>query len=196
MKISSKYCTFVMDTLIKKFENNIDHDKKISHDALSNEIKSLAEKPAFVTKFLEKIKLSIDISDLELVFPPAIQSGGIYDLEIFCGSNKNILSSDVILVKVGTRYKDYNSIIVRSFMIDSDKSQQINYKHLYDAFQYMVSLMTEGIRMSDIYEKVVDFVKTKDEKLVAKLPESFGYGVRFLFNKDWIRDKEFLSNYK
>jgi nucleosome binding factor SPN SPT16 subunit len=166
-----------MHSLIKKFENNIDLDNNISHDELSNEIKSLAEKPVFVKKFLEKSKLNVDLGDLELVFPPSIQSGGNYDLEILCGSNKNHLSSDVILLKVGTRYKDYNSIIVRSFMIDSDKSQQINYKYLLEAFQFMISLMIEGQIMNEIYEKIVDFVKNKDANLVSKLPESFGYGV-------------------
>ena len=183
LKISSKYCTYIMDTLTKKFENVIDQDKKITHEALSNDIKSLAEKPVFIQKFLEKSKISVDIGDLELLFPPAIQSGGNYDLEILGVSNKNILSSDVILLKVGTRYKDYNSIIVRSFMIDSDKSQQMNYTNLLDAFLYMVTLMHEGIIISEIYEKVSEFVRAKDQNLVQKLPESFGHGVFFYINK-------------
>ena len=81
-------------------------------------------------------------------------------------------------------------------MIDSDKSQQVNYKHLLDSFQYMVSLMNEGNRMNDIYDKVYDFVKSKDENLLSKLPDSFGYGVRVLFNLDWLRNKELLPDYK
>lgn len=177
LKISSRYCTYVMDTLIKKFENTIDQDKKLTHESLSYEIKGLAEKPPFVKKFLERSKVPAELGDLELVFSPSIQSGGNYDLDILSGSNKNNLSSDVILLKVGTRYKDYNSIIVRSFMIDSDKTQQQNYKILLESFNLMVSLMKEGSRMCDVYQKVVDFLKSKDENLVSKLPDNFGYGV-------------------
>jgi nucleosome binding factor SPN SPT16 subunit len=182
LKISSKYCTYVMDNLIKKFENTIDQDEKVTHEGLSNEIKGLAEKPHFVKKFLDKTKINAELGDLELVFSPAIQSGGNYDLDILCGSNKNNLSSDVILIKVGTRYKDYNSIIVRSFMIDSDKTQQQNYRVLLESFNYMVSLMTEGAKMCEIYQKVVDFIKSKDENLVHRMPENFGYGVNYILN--------------
>ena len=181
LKVSSKYCTYIMDTLTKKFENVIDQDKTISHEALSNDIKALAEKPVFIQKFLEKSKLTVEIGDLELLFPPAIQSGGNYDLEILCASNKNNLSSDVILLKVGTRYKDYNSIIVRSFMIDSDKSQQLNYVNLYEAFLYMITLMHEGEKINEIYDKVSEFVRKKDPSLVQKLPESFGHGVYYIY---------------
>lgn len=63
-------------------------------------------------------------------------------------------------------------------MIDSDKQQQIIYKHLFDSFQYLVSLLIDGAKMNDVYLKVIDFVQKLNPDLVKALPDNFGNGVK------------------
>lgn len=121
MKISSKYSCFIMESLIKKFETIVDQDKKVTHDALSNEMLSLTEKPQFLKKFIEKIKQNVDDKGFSLMFNPIIQSGGKYDISHVCTNNNDLLSSDIVVLKVGANYKDYKTMLTRTFMIDSDK---------------------------------------------------------------------------
>jgi hypothetical protein len=42
--------------------------------------------------------------------------------------------------------------------------------------------MNEGAKMCEVYQKVVDMIKSKDENLVQRLPDNFGYGVNYIFN--------------
>jgi nucleosome binding factor SPN SPT16 subunit len=179
LRIASKYACFIMENLNKKFENIIDDDKKVSHSTIANDIRALTDKPAFQNKFREKYKISkeADFTNLEITSFPIIQSGGNYDLKPLCHNDDKHLSSDVIICKVNTRFKDYNSNLIRTFMIDADKSQQNNYKILYEAFNFLVSSIVEGVKISSIYEKVVDFIISKDPSLEASLPENFGFGI-------------------
>lgn len=123
LKVSGKFACTLMGRLIKNFESIIDDDKKVTHKSLSNQIKSLVEDNLnFRKQFKEKNKLTnVDIELLEMFLPPVIQSGGNYDLNYMCTIDDNNLSSDVLICKIGVRYKDYNSHLTRTYMIDSDK---------------------------------------------------------------------------
>ena len=179
IKIASKYACFIMENLNRRFENIIDEDKKVPHSTIANEIKGLTEKPQFQNKFKEKSKLqnNIELPNLEISSHPIIQSGGNYSLSPLSPNDNNNLSSDVIICKVNSRYKDYNSNIIRTFMIDSDKTQQNYYKILYEAFNHLISQMQEGVLISQLYEKVFDFIISKDASLKDHIPDNFGNGI-------------------
>jgi nucleosome binding factor SPN SPT16 subunit len=179
IKTASKYACFIMENLNRRFENIIDDDKKVAHSAIANEIKGLTEKPQFQNKFKDKYKMGndVDLSNLEISSHPIIQSGGNYSLSPLSPNDNKNLSSDVIICKVNSRYKDYNANIIRTFMIDSDKSQQNNYKILYEAFNYLINQMQEGVLISQLYENVYDFIISKDASLKNNLPDNFGNGI-------------------
>jgi nucleosome binding factor SPN SPT16 subunit len=178
IKVASKYACFIMDVMIKKFENIIDENKKITHENFATEIKTTTEKPGFTTKFKEKSGLiSVNTSMLEVSSNPVIQSGGNYNPQVYCPNDTNRLTSDVIICKVNTRYKDYNANIVRTCMIDADKQQQNYYKILSEAFNHLVTQLTEGNKLSAVYKSTVDFILKKDSNLKANLPDNFGYGI-------------------
>jgi len=123
LKVSGKFACSLMSKLIKNFESIIDDEKTVSHKTISNQIKALIEDNLnFKKQFKEKNKLNnVDVDQLEIIFPPIIQSGGNYDMKYSCSIDDNNLSSDVIICKIGVRYKDYNTLVTRSYMIDSDK---------------------------------------------------------------------------
>lgn len=167
-----------MDYVIKMFENAIDREIATTHNKISTDIKNLTDKPIFTTKFKEKENLSnIDLNLLEMGSLPVIQSGGCYNLDPIGISDNKKLSSDVIICKVNSRYKDYNSFIIRSFMIDAQNSQQTKYKILYEAFNFLVSKLTEGITLSEVYKKTYDFIIEKDQNLKDNISNNFGCSI-------------------
>jgi len=178
IQISSKYSCYIMDYVIKMFENAVDQEISTTHSKLANDIKALTDKPIFNTKFKEKEHLQkIDNSLLEIGGLPVIQSGGNYDLNPFSSSDNKKLSSDVIICKVHSRYKDYNSFIIRSFMIDAQSSQQTNYKILYEAFNFIISKLVDSAVLSDVYKQTFDFIMEKDRNLKNNIGDNFGFSI-------------------
>jgi len=193
--ISSKYSCYIMDYVIKMFENSIDQEISTTHSKLSNDIKNLTEKPIFNNKFKVKEHLqNIDLSLLEIGGLPVVQSGGNYDLNPFSTSDNKKLSSDVIICKVHSRYKDYNSFVIRSFMIDAQNSQQTKYKILFEAFNFLISKLVDGAVLSDVYKQTFDFIVDKDHDIKDNLPENFGFSVGLDTQNDTIKIK--AGNYK
>lgn len=182
INIASKYSCYLLDFLNKEFENDVEEEKSITHEKISSEIKKLIEKDNFNKKFVEKnSKLKVDQSLLEVKNLPIIQSGGKYTWDPFKASDTNKLSSDIIICKTFASYKEYNSQVIRTFMIDSDKTQQTQYKILLAAFDKTISLLKEGVKnkttFSDIYSQIKEFIISKDANLENCIPECMGYGV-------------------
>jgi len=178
LTISSKYSCHIMEYVIKMFENAIDQEIPTSHQKIANDIKNYTEKTAFITKFKDKEKLqNLEPSLLEIGSLPVIQSGGNYFVDPFGSSDSKKLSSDVIICKVNSRYKDYNSLLIRSFMIDAQNSQQTKYKILFEAYNFLISKLVDGNVLGKIYQETIDFICEKDENLKDKLPENFGFSI-------------------
>ena len=182
INISSRYSCYLLEYLNKEFENDVEDEKSITHEKISAEIKKLIDKESFVKKFADKNqKLKVDPLLFEIKFLPVIQSGGKYTWDPFKSSDTNKLTSDIIICKSFATYKEYNSQVIRTFMIDSDKAQQQQYKILLAAFDKMILLLKEGTKkeltFGDIYTQIKDFIIEKDENLSNCIPESMGYGI-------------------
>ena len=192
INISSKYSCYLLDYLNKEFENDVEEEKTITHEKITGEIKKLSEKESFNTKFANKYKA--EPSNIELKYYPVIQSGGKYTWDPFILSDSNKLSSDIIICKAFATYKEYNSQVIRTFMIDSDKTQQTQYKILLAAFEKMVSLLKEGVKngttFGEIYQQIKEFIISKDENLKNCIPECMGYGVGIELSNESLRITE------
>ena len=77
--------------------------------------------------------------DAELEFCFVDDGSHDHTLDILKESDSNLLSSDIIICKAFATYKDYNSQVIRTFMIDSNKSQQNQYKILLTAFDKILN---------------------------------------------------------
>ena len=168
MNISSKFSCYLLDFLNKEFENDVEEEKSVTHMKISSEVKKMYDDEkdnTFKKKFVNKYsKYKIDYHLLEIKNTPVIQSGGNYTLDILKESDSNLLSSDIIICKAFATYKDYNSQVIRTFMIDSNKAQQNQYKILLTAFD-------------KILNSIKDFIISKDEKKKNCVPECLGYGL-------------------
>ena len=182
INISSRFSCYILDYLNKEFENDVEEEKTIKHMKISEEVKKIYEKDNFKKKFKEKYsRFNIDPTLIEVKNSPVIQSGGNYTLDCYKESDSNELSSDIIICKVFATYKDYNSQVIRTFMIDSDKARQNQYKILLAAFDKILVSLKEGPKnkktLGDIYKEIKDFIISKDESLKNSIPECLGYGI-------------------
>ena len=130
MKISAKYSVFILKALVKKFEVVVDKDTKISNLGLSSSIKEMTDKQIFKDKFKEKYKGQLDMSNydeanLVLAYDPICESGHSFNYGFTGSSNDERLNQSIITFKSSSKYKDINSCLIRTYMIDSDKNSRI-----------------------------------------------------------------------
>lgn len=101
----------------------IDEEKKISHEALGKRVENQIEEEEWFKK--KDLKLGSDFAPAQLdwAYGPAIQSGGKYDIKIpgEPENDKNNLHSGVIVASMGFRYKNWSSVVGRTYMIDPNK---------------------------------------------------------------------------
>ena len=114
-----------------------------------------------------------------------------YTLDILKESDSNLLSSDIIICKAFATYKDYNSQVIRTFMIDSNKAQQNQYKILLTAFDKILNSIKDAAKnnktLGDVYNEIKDFIISKDETLKNCVPECFGYGIGLETSNEYLR---------
>ena len=182
INISSKFACYILSYLNKEFENDVEGENKVTHKDISSAVKKMYEKEAFKKKFIEKnSKYKISSQSIEIKYPPVIQSGGNYSLDCFQESDSTELSSDIIICKAFALYKDYNAQVIRTFMINSEKAQQNQYKILLAAFDQILRTLKEGAKnqttLGEIYKEIKEFIISRDENLKNCIPQSFGYGI-------------------
>ena len=195
MNISSKFSCYLLDFLNKEFENDVEEEKSVTHMKISSEVKKMYDDEkdnTFKKKFVNKYsKYKIDYRLLEIKNTPVIQSGGNYTLDILKESDSNLLSSDIIICKAFATYKDYNSQVIRTFMIDSNKAQQNQYKILLTAFDKILNSIKDAAKnnktLGDVYNEIKDFIISKDETLKNCVPECFGYGIGLETSNEYLR---------
>ena len=182
INIASRFSCYILEHLNKEFEVDVDEEKTVTHKKISEDIKKMTDKDSFKKKFVDKnSKYKISSQFLEIKNSPVIQSGGNYTLDINVPSDTNVLCSDVIICKASSSYKDYNGQVVRTFMIDSRKSQHDQYKILLAAFDKLLKLLKEAANtektFGSIYQEIREYIISKDENLKNCIPECFGYGI-------------------
>ena len=185
IQIASKYSGLLLEYMNQKFETIIDDEKQISHSQISKDITTSFSKPNFQKKIKEKLKNpKIELSNFEIETNPIIQSGGHYNTSIRCDNDNTKLSSDVIICKANAKYLEYHGSIIRTFMIDATKDQQMKYKILYESFISLIDSLTDGKRLNDIYTAVKNEIVSKDNSLEAHIPASFGTSIGLELNDD------------
>lgn len=180
IKIASKYCGFVANCTLKKIEKVTVDDKKMSNLAISKSIQDLVKKEQFFSKFRETSKLNnVNSDDLEICDScPIVQSGKLYDYDFSKPSTPDELNERIIVIKSMTKYSEYFSKVVRTYMIDSDEVQVKNYKILLEALENMIKVLIKpGVKLNEVYSKTVNFIRERNSDIVPNILDIMGYGV-------------------
>lgn len=165
-KIFSKY---LKDQII----NIIDGEKKVKHAKLSEGVEQAVNDSKYVS--------SGDKALVEICYPAIVQSGGNYSLKFSATSDKNNLHFGTIICALGFRYKNYCSNLVRTLMVDPAEQMQTNYKFLLSLEEELIDSLREGVKLSDVYDKIKQKCQSERPDLVDKLTPNFGFliGIEF-----------------
>eukprot|EP00535_Pseudo-nitzschia_heimii_P005464 CAMPEP_0197184124 /NCGR_PEP_ID=MMETSP1423-20130617/9230_1 /TAXON_ID=476441 /ORGANISM="Pseudo-nitzschia heimii, Strain UNC1101" /LENGTH=1058 /DNA_ID=CAMNT_0042634865 /DNA_START=170 /DNA_END=3342 /DNA_ORIENTATION=+ len=170
MKKSSVLSNKVMKHgFVKRLEDIIEEETKITNEAFSSEIEAIIEDP-------NKIKLNVPTDDVQPCYFPIVQSGGKYELKVSAQSTSESLVHDIIVVSLGARYKLYCSNIARTFLVDPPKKVSKTYETLLEVQEACLAAMQPGKPLKSVYKAAVGFLKKNGhEDLVEKLPRNLGF---------------------
>lgn len=96
----------------------VDGDRKVRHEKLAEGVEKAASDKKYVS--------GIDTAQVEMCYPPIIQSGGHYSLKFSAVTDKNHLHFGTIICCLGARYKSYCSNVVRTFLVNPAPKQEVH----------------------------------------------------------------------
>lgn len=170
-EITSKiYSKHLKDQIV----NIIDGEKKVRHSKLSEQV----EQSVNDSKFIQ----SSDKALIEICYPAIIQSGGNYSLKFSAQSDKNNLHFlGTIICMLGYRYKNYCSNIVRTLMVEPTEKMQENYKYLLTLEEMLIEEIKDGVKLSELYEKIKSKCVSDRPDLAEKITPNMGFltGIEF-----------------
>lgn len=182
MRSSSKACVALMHPyFLDEMSNILDADKKVKHSALAAKVEEKLDDNKFwkVVELPNKQKLPTDFDpdQLDWTLGPVVQSGGKFDLKWGTEVNQDNLHPGTIVAALGLRYKTYCSAIARTFLVDPNKVQESNYRHLYALHNLILKEIRDGVTVKDVYSKALSFIKSKKPELEKYFLKNIGYGI-------------------
>lgn len=188
MRTASKACVALMNPyFLDEMSNILDAEKKVKHSALADKVDKKLDDDKFwkTVQLPSKAKLPADLdpTQLDWILGPAIQSGGKFDLRFASDANDDNLHPGIIVAAMGLRYKSYCSSIARTYLVDPNKSQENNYKLLYQIHNTVVKEIRDGVTVKDVYAKALSIVKSKAPEMEKHFLKNVGWGVG-LENRD------------
>ncbi|XP_070506841.1 FACT complex subunit spt16 isoform X3 [Chironomus tepperi] len=172
-----KACLVTVDVFNKYLKDHImeiiDADKKVKHSKLAEGVEQALTDKKYVS--------GVDMSQLDMCYPPIIQSGGSYSLKFSAVSDKNHLHFGAIVCSLGVRYKSYCSNIVRTLLVNPSEKLQDQYNFLVNLEEEMLKVLVPGKKLSDVYEVGMQYAKKENPSLVDKLTKTFGFAMGLEF---------------
>ncbi|KAJ0180339.1 hypothetical protein K1T71_003743 [Dendrolimus kikuchii] len=177
-----KACLVTVDVFTKYLKDQImeiiDSDKKVKHSKLAEGVEAAISDKKYVT--------GVDTSQVDMCYPPIIQSGGNYSLKFSAVSDKNHLHFGAILCSLGARYKSYCSNIVRTLLVNPTDEIQSNYNFLLNLEEEVMKSLVAGAKLSAVYEAGMALAKKEKPSLVDNLTKNFGFATGIEFRESSI----------
>ena len=175
---ASKACTsLIAEFFVEEMSEVLDEEKKVTHKQLSDRIDKKIDDRNFFINSKSKLPADFDAEQLEWVYGPTIQSGGNYDLKLTALSDDNNLHAGTIIAGLGLRYKNYCSMVARSYLVDPNKSQESNYKLLLSIHNAVITEAQEGVAVKDLYNKALGIIRTKKPDMEKHFLKNVGGGI-------------------
>lgn len=153
----------------------VDADEKVRHSKLAESVEKAIEEKKYLG--------GADPSTVEMCYPPIIQSGGNYSLKFSVVSDKNHMHFGAITCAMGIRYKSYCSNLVRTLMVDPPQEMQDNYNFLLQVEEELLKQLKHGVKISDAYNAVLEYVKKEKSDLIPKLTKNLGFAMGIEFRE-------------
>jgi nucleosome binding factor SPN SPT16 subunit len=190
-EIAARAMTKVFESKMSKI---IDASKKTPHKDLAQSVErailepSTYDMPVSVVAFLVSTRplsrvliltlvqtLNKDV--IEVAFTPIIQSGGNYNLKLSAESDDKILSSGVIICRLGARFQSYCGFAGRTFFINPTPTQKANYKLVLELHAEVLRLLRPGTSIKAVFGGVQALLERSKPELKDKLHRPLGHGM-------------------
>jgi len=162
---------------VEEMSEILDGEKKVTHKELAERIDKKIDDAKFFQNLKSKLPADFDASQLDWIYGPLVQSGGIYDLKLTAQSDTNALHAGTIIAGLGLRYKSYCSIVARTYLVDPNESQESNYKLLLSIHEAVMKDAREGVPVKDLYNKALGIIKTKKPEMEKHFLKVAGGGI-------------------
>ena len=178
MRNASRACTGLLtEYFVEEMSEILDEEKKVTHEQLANKVENKIDDPKFFTNLKSKLPSDFDAGQLDWVYGPVIQSGGGYDMKLTARSDDKPLHAGTIIAGLGLRYKSYNSLVARTYMVDPNDSQEENYKLLTSVHQAIIKQAKEGVAINELYKKAIGTIRSKNPELEKHFIKTAGGGI-------------------
>lgn len=164
--------------VVPRMEDIVDKERKVKHAKLSEMTEEVITEP-------QKANIRLKAENVDIAYPPSFQSGGNYDLKYYSAlPDDSTLHDGVVLVSLGTRYSQYCANVGRTYLFNSTKKQEAEYKALLAAHDAAIRALVPGARMSAALEAAVESLKASgQQEMVAKMGKTLGAGIGLDFRE-------------
>ena len=178
MRDASRACTGLLtEYFVEEMSDILDKDQKVTHKQLADKVDGKLDDTKFFRDLKTKLPADFDAVQLDWIYGPVVQSGGIYDLKITAQPDDKILHAGTIIAGLGLKYKSYCSIVARTYLVDPNESQEANYKLLMNIHEAIIKEAKEGVAIKDLYNKAQGIIKSKKPDLEKHFVKSLGAGI-------------------
>ena len=101
----------IKHTFVGEMETILDEGSKVTHSAIAKKVEDVLTDPTAIAK--------VSVDSVDACYSPIIQSGGKYDIKVSAFSDDEVLSPDVIICSLGSRFRGYCANMTRTFMVDA-----------------------------------------------------------------------------
>eukprot|EP00049_Salpingoeca_infusionum_P001196 m.45958 g.45958 ORF g.45958 m.45958 type:complete len:982 (-) comp10909_c0_seq1:3721-6666(-) len=121
-------------------------------------------------------KLSLDPMSAMTCYPPVVQSGETFSLNLSTQSNDDrIQTTGVVLCQLAMKFEGWCALVGRTIVIDPTADHEREYKILLELQAVLLGKLTPGAVLGEVYDACKDWVSQNHPALVAALPSHFGY---------------------
>ncbi|KAH7026013.1 FACT complex protein [Microdochium trichocladiopsis] len=182
MRTASKACVALMNPyFLDQMSDILDQEKKVKHSALANKVDQKLDDDKWWKSVelpnKQRLPSDFDHDSLDWLVGPSVQSGGKYDLRLMAEPTDDNLHAGIIIAGLGLRYKSYGSTIARTFLVDPNKSQENNYKLLYQVHNLILKEAKDGAVAKDVYGKALAYIRSKRPEMEKHFVKNVGSGI-------------------
>ena len=179
VKQAARLTTKAMGWTVDRVEGVVNEETKVSHAKLSEECEDAILDPA------KKLGLKdIEADDVDICYPPILQSGGEYELKMSAQSTDKKLHYGVVAISLGARHTQYCANIARTLMIDPTESMESVYAAVLAAQEAALGALKDGADLAAPYDAAKAALESadgvsEDERaaLVSKLGKNVGTAI-------------------
>ena len=176
MKNAAKLTTKAMAWTVEQVEGIVNDETKVAHSKLSEQCEDQILDPS-------KLGLKdIEADDVDICYPPIVQSGGEYELKMSAVSTDKKLHYGVVHISLGARHTQYCANIARTLMIDPTQEMEDVYAAALAAQEAALAALVDGADLAAPHDAAKAALVAANpggagEALAAKLGKSVGTAI-------------------